>query len=87
MPPSTTQAVKLKKIIGLAQDLLAEIDGKTAGRDKKALLKSSGKRRRRSGNELAAFRKLLKSERKRGVPVVELARRHSVSTAYIYQMG
>ena len=33
------------------------------------------------------FRKALKSERKRGVPVTALARKYGVTTAYIYQFS
>ena len=46
---------------------------------------TSGKRIRRTGTALKAFRKMLKAERKKGVPVAELARKHGISTAYIYQ--
>jgi hypothetical protein len=42
---------------------------------------------RRAGKELVAFRKMLKAERKKGVRVEELAEKHGVSTAYIYQLG
>ena len=37
--------------------------------------------------ELIAFRKMLKAERKRGVPVSKLAQEHGISPAYIYQIG
>jgi hypothetical protein len=47
---------------------------------------NGGARRRRSGKELVAFKKLLKSERRRGVPVAELARQHGISSAYIYMI-
>ncbi|MDB5544113.1 MAG: hypothetical protein JWO64_1262 [Hyphomicrobiales bacterium] len=47
---------------------------------------SEGKRRRRTGKELADFRKMLIAERKRGVPVAELAEKHGISAAYIYQL-
>jgi hypothetical protein len=87
MPRSATQVVKLNKIIGLAQILLAEIEGQHTAGDQEVRLKATGKRRRRSGKELVNFRKLLKAERKKGVSVAELAQRHGVSTAYIHQMG
>ena len=45
-----------------------------------------GKRMRRTGAELIAFRKMLVAERKRGTPVAELAKQHGVSAAYIYQL-
>ncbi|PWB83225.1 MAG: hypothetical protein C3F11_07730 [Methylocystaceae bacterium] len=48
---------------------------------------SAGETRgRRSGKELAAFRKELRAERKSGVPVAEIAKRHKVSKSYIYQL-
>jgi len=37
-----------------------------------------------TGRELAQFRKMLKAERKKGIPVAEMARKHGISTAYIY---
>jgi hypothetical protein len=48
--------------------------------------KASGSRIRRSKNEVLALKKLLKSERKAGVPVAELAAKHGVSSAYIYML-
>ena len=43
------------------------------------------KRIRRTGAALKVFRKMLKGEKRKGVPVAELARKHGISTAYIYQ--
>jgi len=37
--------------------------------------------------EAIALKKLLKAERKAGVPVAELAKKHGISTAYIYMLG
>jgi hypothetical protein len=45
-----------------------------------------GHRVRRSGKELAAFRKMLVAERKKGVPVAKLAKQYRISTTYIYQL-
>ena len=45
-----------------------------------------GKRTRRTGEELVAFRQMLSDERKNGVPVAELSKQHGVSAAYIYQL-
>ena len=45
-----------------------------------------GKRTRRTGDELAAFRQMLSDERKNGVSVAELSKQHGVSAAYIYQL-
>jgi len=47
---------------------------------------SSGKRIRRTGRALIVFRKMLKAERKKGLPVAELARKHGISSAYVYQI-
>jgi hypothetical protein len=41
---------------------------------------------RRGGKELVAFRNMLKIERKKGTSVAELAKRHGISTAYIYAL-
>jgi hypothetical protein len=68
---------RIRKIIQLAEDILEDDEVGAEGRPKRI---------RRSGKELAAFRKMLLSERKRGVPVAELARKHGITTAYIYQL-
>ncbi len=47
---------------------------------------AKGKRTRRTGAELIAFREMLASERSSGVPVAEIAKKHGVSSAYIYQL-
>lgn len=44
----------------------------------------SKRRVRRSGKELVAFRKMLLAERKKGVPVATLAKKHGISRTYIY---
>ena len=74
------QIRKLEAIIAAAQAVLSDAKGVVNGKGVKA------KRVRRSGKELAAFRKMLISERKKGVPVAELARKHNISSAYIYQL-
>lgn len=86
MSLSASQATKLKQLVRLAQELIDSAEPATKGsaRGKKSEL---AKRQRRSGKELVAFRKMLKAERKKGVPVAELAKKHGVSTAYIYQLG
>jgi len=89
MPRPANQITKLKTLVRLAQELLSEAEArggspvaaKSASQGKSA---SATKRARRSGKELVAFRKMLKAERKKGVPVAELARKHGISTAYIY---
>ena len=85
----------LRTFVSIAQKLLASIDGGSAnvakasepGKAAKSIKPTDQTRTRRSGKELAEFRKLLKAERRRGVPVAELAKKHGISTAYIYQIG
>ena len=81
MSLSQRQTKQLEKIVALARNILTEAS-KSSASEKKA----STKRIRRSSKELVAFRKMLKAERKKGVSVVELAKIHGVSTAYIYQL-
>jgi hypothetical protein len=92
MPRQSNQITKLKTLIRLAQELLSEAEAaggsrvatKVAAEGKAA---TASKPMRRSGKELVAFRKMLKAERKRGVPVAELAKQHGISTVYIYKLG
>lgn len=89
MPRPVNQITKLQTLIRLAQELLSEAEARggspvaarSVSESKNA---PAAKRGRRSGKELIAFRKMLKAERKKGVPVTELARKHGISTAYIY---
>jgi hypothetical protein len=79
---NSQQISQLNRIIKVAQNLLS--------RDKaaKAIGKhQNGKRIRRTGSELVRFRKMLKAERKKGTSVNLLARKHGISTAYIYTLG
>jgi hypothetical protein len=82
------QLNKLRRIISIAEELItfgakptrARRGGSTNGT-------LPAKRLRRSGKELAQFRKMLKTQRKRGIPVAELARKHGVSSGYVYMIG
>lgn len=76
------QVRKLEAIITAAQAILAEAKTASSSNSKGA----KAKRVRRSGKDLAAFRKMLIAERKKGVPVADLARKHNISSAYIYQL-
>jgi len=79
---NTQQVAKLNRIIVIAQRLIA-----TAKEDgRRDRLAGKPRRIRRTGQELVKFRRLLKAERKKGVPVAELARRHGISAAYIYML-
>jgi hypothetical protein len=89
MPRPASQVTKLKTLIRLAQELLrdAESSGVRAVNRNSSSQNKNGsiaKRARRSGKELVAFRKMLKAERKKGLPVAEIAREHGISSAYIY---
>ncbi|MDB5642986.1 MAG: hypothetical protein JWN07_2303 [Hyphomicrobiales bacterium] len=80
----------LRQIISLAGALISsahpEAGKAMSKKSAKASAAPEGKRRRRTGKELADFRKMLVAERKRGVPVADLAEKHGISAAYIYQL-
>ena len=82
MSLTTKEIAQLRKIISLAEGLLA--CGGSGG--KAAAAKSGNSGRRRSGKELEAFRKMLKQERKSGASVSALAKKHGVTASYIYQI-
>ena len=90
MPLHAQQLAKLRRIVSLAESL---IDGRGGPKRGSAQAKngmgstSSGKKRvRRTAKDVVAFRRLIKSERKKGTPAAALARKHGVSTAYIYMI-
>lgn len=78
MALTTKEKAELKKLITIAQKLLKSETAPASG--------EGGKRIRRTGKQLVQFRKMLKAERKKGTPVAELARKHNISAAYIYQL-
>ena len=82
-------AKKLRKIAVSLEELAAAIEAIPAA-GKKSFPAGNGKsafpRIRRSKKEAIALKKLLKAERKAGVPVAELAAKHGISTAYIYML-
>ncbi len=79
---------KLRRIISIAEKLIASNPKPKRGRPAGSTNgKAPAKRVRRTGKELARFRKMLKAQRKRGVPASELARKHGISSAYIYMIG
>jgi hypothetical protein len=79
MSLNTAEIAQLKTIMSTLQKIITTNAGKptTAAKPKRV---------RRSGKELSAFRKMLRAERKNGVAVSTLAKRHGISTAYIYQL-
>jgi hypothetical protein len=83
---------KLQRIIKLAEKLIAENPKPKRGRpalhdgNGERKKRANGMRVRRTGKDLVKFRKMLKAELKKGIPVAELARQQSVSRTYIYQL-
>ncbi len=83
---SPLEIAELRKIVSIAEKILT----KATGSKKRAKIATSTtkprKNPRRKGRELVAFRKAVSAERKRGVPVVEIARKHGITPNYIYQI-
>ena len=77
----TSIAKKLRKIAASLEELVTALESMPAGNGK-----SAATRTRRSKKEAIALKKLLKAERKAGVPVAELAAKYGISTAYIYML-
>ena len=82
-------ANKLRKIAASLEELATVLESAPARG--KSFPAGNGKsahpvRKRRSKKEAAALKKLLKAERKAGVPVAELAKKHGISPAYIYML-
>ncbi len=93
MSLTNSDIMQLRRIITAAEKLLAKAGlaekvPRAGQKASSAKPSNSGKakRNRRTGKELLAFRKMLKGERKRGVPVAQIAKAHGVSSAYIYQL-
>lgn len=92
MALNAQEITKLRRIIAIVEKLIVEHPKPTRGRP--ALQNGNGatkelqngKRIRRTGKELVQFRRMLKAERRKGVSVAVLARRHHISAAYIYQL-
>jgi hypothetical protein len=88
------EIAKLRRIIAIAEKLIVEHPKPMRGRPsskngngKPAAKKpAKGKRIRRTGKKLVQFRRMLKAERRKGVSVAVLARKHHISAAYIYQL-
>jgi hypothetical protein len=90
MSLSSREITQLRQIITIAEKLLAKAEAPAPVKGGKASAKTAAKSStggRRTGKELVAFRKMLKAERKQGVPVADIAQKHGVSLSYIYQLG
>jgi hypothetical protein len=91
MALSAQELSKLRRIIMLAENLIVSSPKPKRGRPSKngigeASIRTGAKRTRRTGRKLIQFRKMLKAQRGKGVPVADLARKHGISSAYIYML-
>jgi hypothetical protein len=84
MSLTAKEVAELRKLVARAKELIAKAEGQSV---KSTARRSTSVRVRRSGKDLVTFRRMLKAERKAGVPVGELAKKHCVTPSYIYQMG
>ena len=82
----TAKKALVKADTKAAKAAAKEVVAKTAKKTAAKPSAKNGKRTRRTGDELAAFRQMLSDERKNGVSVAELSKQHGVSAAYIYQL-
>ena len=87
MSLTAKEVAELKKIVARANELIAKAKGEEMTKVKSSARRSVSVKNRRSGKELEAFKKMLKAERKAGVPVAQIAKKHGITPAYIYQMG
>ena len=88
MARTTNLSKKLRSIASSLEELATSLEtqgNQPPGKGKNG--KAATGRTRRSKKDVAALKKLLKAERKAGVPVAKLAKQHGVSTAYIYMLG
>lgn len=86
MSLTAKEMTELKKIIARAKELISKAQGGEKATAKTSVRRSLPSGRRRTGKELEAFRKILKAERKAGVPVAQIAKKHGITPSYIYQM-
>ncbi len=85
MSLTNKEITELKKIVARANELIAKANGSEMVRP--SARRSASVRTRRTGKDLVAFRRMLKAERKAGVPVAQIAKKHGVTPSYIYQIG
>lgn len=84
MTLARNEIAQLNRVIAALQKVVQHSNSVRRATGKSSSKKS--RRVRRSGKELVAFRKMLIAERKKGVAVAALAKRHRISAAYIYQL-
>jgi len=90
MPLDAREIARLRRIIAISEKLIATSPRLKRGRPSfnspNGIKKISSKRTRRTGKELMEFRKELRAELKKGTSVAAIAKKHGVSTAYVYQL-
>jgi DNA invertase Pin-like site-specific DNA recombinase len=87
MSLTNKEMTELKKIVARAKELIVKAQGNEKATAKTFARRTITSARRRTGKELEAFRRMLKAERKAGVPVAQIAKKNGITPAYIYQMG
>ncbi len=87
MSLTAKEVAELKKIVARAKELISKAEGVQRGQGKGTARRSTSVRTRRTGKDLVAFRRMLKAERKAGVPVAQIAKKHGVTASYVYQIG
>jgi hypothetical protein len=80
------EIAQLNRMVAALQKIITRHSGSANGSSTRRIAKKSRRRIRRSGKELAVFRKMVVAQRKKGVPVAMLAKRHGVTSSYIYQL-
>jgi hypothetical protein len=85
MSLTNKEVAELRKIVARANELIAKAQDRETV--KTSARRSRSVRTRRSGKDLVAFRRMLKAERRAGVPVAQIAKKHGVTPSYIYQIG
>ena len=86
MPLDAKELSKLRRIVAIAEKLINQSPRVKRGRPSNQGNGSTRKRTRRRGKVLLQFRRMLKTERRKGTPVSSIAKKHGISTAYIYSL-
>lgn len=84
MSLSSQDLEQLRKIVAIAERLLAKSESGDRASSRSSAAAAGATRRK--GKELVAFKKKVMAERKRGVPVSEIARKYGITANYVYQM-
>ena len=86
MSLTTRELKQLRQIVELAIALIHKAEQHIEAKAAEKAERDANKRVRRSGKELAKFRRELKKLRNAGVPVAQLSAEYGVSSSYIYQL-